>query len=150
MADYVQVERHEGVFTPTGETVRFKKTWGANEHWPGKTFTDDEIVQLLDGELIRFQAISKNNKPYAAAGRLGQGTFNGNTFWGFQLDTSALPESFLGHKFTAAEMSTLESGGEITVEGLVGKSEKPFTGILRHGVKDGETDKSLILTFPQK
>lgn len=68
-----------------GRQVEFNATWGANDHWEGHRFSQTEIKMLLAGEEIRFDAVSKNNKPYKAVGRLGESTYNGNKVFGFQL-----------------------------------------------------------------
>lgn len=68
-----------------GEQTKFKRTWGRNEHWPGHTFTEDEIAALLAGEVVGFEAISRKGREYEANGRLEANTFNGNPYVGFSL-----------------------------------------------------------------
>ncbi|PZU04657.1 MAG: DNA topoisomerase III [Gordonia sp. (in: high G+C Gram-positive bacteria)] len=69
-----------------GKQVSFKgRGWGANPHWPGKNFSDDEIVKLLAGETIEFDAKGKTGRPYKAKGALAEGTFEGNKTFGFRL-----------------------------------------------------------------
>ncbi|ADK68917.1 DNA topoisomerase [Gordonia sp. KTR9] len=69
-----------------GKQVSFKaRGWGANPHWPGKDFTDEEVMKLLAGETIEFDAKGKTGRPYRAKGELGEGTFQGNKTFGFRL-----------------------------------------------------------------
>lgn len=70
-----------------GKTVSFKgRGWGANQYWPGKDFTEQEVVKLLAGETIEFEAkSSKTGKPYTAKGALAVKTLNGNKTFGFTL-----------------------------------------------------------------
>src|SRR3546814_205103 len=58
--------------------VEFKgRGWGANEHWTGKDFTEQELAKLLAGETIEFEATSKDGKKYTAKGALAVSTHNG-------------------------------------------------------------------------
>mgnify|MGYP000865258751 CR=1 FL=1 len=141
------VERFEGIHEPTGEGIRPKRVWGKNANWEGHRFSDEEVEKLLAGEKISFPAVSKAGNDYTAQGYLGRGEYNGNPYWGFQLDFSGVPESFLGHKFTAQEKADIESGKRVRVEGLVGKKGTPFDAWVSYGEKDGETEKSMILDF---
>ncbi|NMM90657.1 DNA topoisomerase III [Rhodococcus sp. SRB_17] len=73
-----------------GKKVSFKgRGWGANEHWPGKDFTEPELVKLLAGETIEFPAKGKTGKPYTAKGALAARTFNGHKMVGFTLKLDA-------------------------------------------------------------
>jgi DNA topoisomerase-3 len=69
-----------------GKNVQFKgRGWGANEHWPGKDFTEQEVAQLLAGETIEFEATGKSGKKYTAKGALAVSTHNGHKNFGFTL-----------------------------------------------------------------
>lgn len=69
-----------------GTNVQFKgRGWGANEHWPGKDFTEQEVAQLLAGETIEFEATGKSGKKYTAKGSLAVSTHNGHKNFGFTL-----------------------------------------------------------------
>ncbi|WP_252342002.1 DNA topoisomerase [Rhodococcus sp. 14-2483-1-2] len=69
-----------------GKPVTFKgRGWGANEHWPGKDFTEQELASLLAGETIEFDATSKTGKTYRAKGALAAGTYQGSKTFGFKL-----------------------------------------------------------------
>ncbi|MEW1935513.1 DNA topoisomerase [Rhodococcus sp. NPDC079359] len=69
-----------------GKPVTFKgRGWGANEHWPGKDFTEQELERLLAGETIEFDATSKTGKTYRAKGALAAGTYQGSKTFGFKL-----------------------------------------------------------------
>lgn len=69
-----------------GKKVQFKgRGWGANAHWPGKDFTEQELVKLLAGESIEFAATSKTGKSYTAKGALAVGTYQGRKTFGFTL-----------------------------------------------------------------
>lgn len=69
-----------------GKKVQFKgRGWGANEHWPGKDFTEQELAKLLAGETIEFEATGKSGKKYTAKGALAVSTHNGHKNFGFTL-----------------------------------------------------------------
>jgi len=69
-----------------GKPVTFKgRGWGANDHWPGKDFTEQEVAALLAGETIEFDATSKTGKTYRARGALAASTFQGSKTFGFKL-----------------------------------------------------------------
>lgn len=69
-----------------GKKVEFKgRGWGANEHWAGKDFTEQELAKLLAGETIEFEAIGKSGKKYTAKGALAVSTHNGYKNFGFTL-----------------------------------------------------------------
>ena len=69
-----------------GKKVQFKgRGWGRNEHWPGKDFTEAEVLKLLAGETIEFEATSKDGKRYKAKGALAESTHHGRTTFGFTL-----------------------------------------------------------------
>lgn len=100
----VRTDQHTGIFAPTGKEVVFKaRAWGANEHWPGHDFTADELVKLLAGEQIEFEAVSKRGSKYTAKGKLEAGTYNGAKTFGFALDTSGWGNSGSGAKKAPAK-----------------------------------------------
>lgn len=69
-----------------GKKVEFKgRGWGANAHWTGKDFTEQELAKLLAGETIEFEATSKDGKKYTAKGALAVSTHNGYKNFGFTL-----------------------------------------------------------------
>ena len=69
-----------------GKKVEFKgRGWGANAHWAGKDFTEQELAKLLAGETIEFEATSKDGKKYTAKGALAVSTHNGYKNFGFTL-----------------------------------------------------------------
>ncbi|MDV6277699.1 DNA topoisomerase [Rhodococcus erythropolis] len=69
-----------------GKTVQFKgRGWGANEHWAGKDFTEQELEKLLAGETIEFEAKGKTGRAYTAKGALAERTLNGRKTFGFTL-----------------------------------------------------------------
>ena len=70
------VEKFTGTWN--GKEVSIKRTWGKNDFWDGHRFTDDEVAVLLDGQTIKFKAISKQNKEYMAKGKLADQSFKDN------------------------------------------------------------------------
>ncbi|ERB49649.1 hypothetical protein QNA23_06060 [Rhodococcus erythropolis] len=69
-----------------GKNVQFKgRGWGANEHWSGKDFTEQELAQLFAGETIEFEAKGKTGKPYTAKGALAARTYKGQKTFGSTL-----------------------------------------------------------------
>lgn len=146
----VQKERAEGTWSQTGKPVAFSRVWG------GYRFSDEDVQNLLDGNVISFEGTSTDGKKFDVYGKLANGTFQGRKFIGFQKlgfgkvdaqGNAVLPGQFLGHQFTDAEKKALLAGEKISVAGLVGKSGKPFTGDLQWGeAKPGE-GKKIIMTF---
>lgn len=70
-------EKMEGIYQPTGKLVRFKQTWG------GYRFSEDECARLLAGETIEITCAGKKG-PYKVKGALGEGSYKGHKYWGFQ------------------------------------------------------------------
>lgn len=71
------VERFTGTWN--GKEVRVKRIWG------GHRFSDEEVESLLNGNIIKFKAISKKSqKTYEAKGKLADQEFEGNKFIGFK------------------------------------------------------------------
>ena len=121
MAEYVEKEKVEGIYAPTGEEIKFNKVWSGHE------FTDQEAAALLAGEVIEFDAVSKKGKDYKARGKLKQSEFNGHEFWGFQLELDeSLPKAFCQHEFTDEEREKLENGEEIFIDDFVSKKGTTF------------------------
>ena len=140
MKAYAPKEKHEEVYAPTGETIKFNKTWGGNNKWDGHTFTEAEVEKLLKGEDISFEAVSKKGKKYTAEGKLAKQKFKGREFWGFQLKEreKKVPETFCGHDFTDDEVTALERGDVIHVDGLISKKGKEFSADISY--KNGKLD----------
>ena len=115
-----EVERYEGVHIPTGQPVRFKRVWA------GHRFTDDECQKLLNGEDITFIALSKKGTEFNASGNLAEQEFNGHSYWGFQMNTNVIPESWCKHVFTDDEKTLLESGEKCHITGCESKGGKVF------------------------
>ncbi len=69
-----------------GKNVSFKgRGWGANAHWSGKDFTEQELAKLLAGETIEFEATGKTGNSYTAKGALAARTYRGQKTFGFTL-----------------------------------------------------------------
>ena len=113
MGDTV-VEKRRGIFKPTGQEVSFKTVWG------GHTFTDDECVELLNGNMITFQNISKGGNSYNVTGCLAEQEYNGHKYWGFQ-KSDGIPDEWCQHKFTDDEKAALESGISVEASDFVSK-----------------------------
>jgi len=71
-------EKTTGIFK--GEEISFAKSWS------GHIFTADELVKLLNGDEISFDAKSKRGKAYTASGKMSKQTFKGSVFYGFKLN----------------------------------------------------------------
>ncbi|WP_181273534.1 DNA topoisomerase [Brevibacterium oceani] len=124
-----QKERAEGVWSKTGAAVKFSREWG------GHRFSDDEVAKLLAGETIEFSATSRGGKHYDVYGELGEGTFKGRKFVGFQklgfgrrdASGNALPpKEWCQHVFTDAEIKTLMSGEAVEADDFVSKKGNTF------------------------
>ena len=108
---YVPKEKVSGVFIPTGEEISFNTSWG------GHNFTESEISNLLDGETIEIQIVSKEGKPYKVKGLLAKDKYKGKEFWGFQRKVES-PKEFGRHVFTDEEKARLLAGETVFVSGL--------------------------------
>lgn len=147
-------EKYEGCWKRTGEIVQFNRQWGANSHWGGHRFTDEECEKLLDGGVVTFDAVSKAKRSYTAVGTLEEGVFNGRPFHGFKLDfdkqdpsASPVPKTLCGHTFTADERKDLEAGKKVFIDNLRSSKGNTFGATLYVGVRDGEKRKSVLFDF---
>ncbi|QWF85920.1 type IA DNA topoisomerase [Amycolatopsis sp. CA-230715] len=122
-------ERAEGVWAKTGRPVAFSRVWG------GHRFTDDEVTTLLAGATIEFSATADNGRRYEVFGALGEGTFKGRTYVGFQkagfgrrdASGAALPPTeWCAHVFTDAEIQALMAGQAVEASDFRGKNDKTF------------------------
>lgn len=123
-------EKAEGTWN--GEPIRFTREWS------GHRFTDAEVAKLLAGDEIEFQATSaRTGNAFSAIGKLERQEYNGNSYVGFKADFDALGSMFLGHKFSPDERKALQAGEKVFIDGLVGKSGKPFGATLTYKRGDG-------------
>ena len=83
-ADF-DADNHVG--TVGGRTARIPKVWGANQHWSGHEFTDDEVAKLFAGETVEFEAVSRKgpDKKYTAKGKIMESEYQGKKRFGFNL-----------------------------------------------------------------
>lgn len=150
LSEHKQVETFEGTFE--GEDVKAKRVWGANDHWDGHRFTDQEVADLLAGKVVAFDAVSKAGNPYRAIGKFGASEFKGKTFYGFQMDFDLkdpagfqVPKVIAKKHLTEDERTALAAGKTIKVEGLISKKGSPFSANL---VVEGEgDDKKVVFKF---
>lgn len=135
----------EGVFKPTGEKVRF------NKEWSGHTFTDQEITKLLNGDTITIEATNQTTgKTQMVEGSLGQGTFKGRPFWGFQRksaesytrENAPFPKSWSGYVFTKEDQKRLRAGEKIKIQAISSKTKKPFNVEITFEIKEFKGNKS--------
>lgn len=117
-----QAERWTGKWK--GKEVSFKREWG------GHRFTDDECEKLCAGEEISvFGLKSKTGSEYGVTGKLSKQSYNGHSYVGFERtgfaadpnQSGSIPAQWCGHKFTQDEISLLEMGKEVYIEGFVSK-----------------------------
>ena len=114
-----------------GKDVSFKREWG------GYKFSDEECQRLCDGEEISiFGLKSKSGSEYGVTGKLDNLEYNGHKYVGFNRTGFAsdpsqegrVPAQWSGHKFTEDEVSLLEMGKEVYIEGFVSrKTGKEFS-----------------------
>ena len=141
--DFVKKEKASGVYLPTGENISF------NVEWSSHRFTDQEVQDLLAGKEIAFTAVNRSGNEYTARGILKQQEYNGHAYWGFSLDTEAVPVSWAGHTFTEEERQTLRDGGSIYIQDAKSrKTGNQFACTLSFGMEDGR--KRLIPKFDDK
>ena len=119
---------------------RAKGTWGTREvafarEWGGHRFSDEEVGKLLAGETIDFRATSQQGKTYDVFGKLGEGTFKGKKFVGFQKlgfgrrDASGEvlpPKEWCKHVFTSTEIQKLAAGEAIEASDFVSSRGNTF------------------------
>ncbi|MGI8307080.1 DNA topoisomerase [Saccharopolyspora hattusasensis] len=124
-----QKERVQGTWSKTGKPVTFSREWG------GHRFTDEEVAQLLAGETIEFSATSQTGKAYEVYGELGESTFKGRKFVGFQkagfgrrdASGNALPpKEWCSHVFTQAEIDKLMAGEAVEASDFISKKGNAF------------------------
>lgn len=127
--EVAQKERAEGVWSKTGQPVRFSREWG------GHRFTDEEIDKLLAGETIEFEATAKTGKTYEVFGSLGEGEFKGRKFVGFQKEgfgrrdasgNALPPKEWCKHVFTQAEIDKLMAGEAVEASDFVSQKGNNF------------------------
>lgn len=76
ITDTNDVERFTGEWL--GKTVRVKRVWGSHR------FTDEEVRQLLDDEIITFSTVSNNTgNTYTVSGKLAEQDYEGHKYVGF-------------------------------------------------------------------
>lgn len=128
---FVQKEKAEGVYKPTGNPIRF------NKEWSGYAFSDDEVAKLLNGDTIEITATSKKTgKPFKVGGSLQQGEYKGKSFWGFKaefkkaeddtIETAQIPAEWSGYTFTEADQAALRQGKKVKIKATSKKTGKPF------------------------
>lgn len=130
---FMPKEKHVGIYVPTNEIISFTKEWS------GHKFSNVECEALLQGNEIEFMAVTKMGKRYKAVGNLQRHVFNGNVFWGFELNNTSMPEEWSGHKFTDEEYRVLQSGGTIIIDDAISKKDgKIYSCELSFGEIDGK------------
>ncbi|MCL6663452.1 DNA topoisomerase [Paenibacillus amylolyticus] len=125
---FVEKEKVEGEYVPTGEKLSF------NREWNGYAFSDQEVQKLLRGEVITIEGKNPTSgNLYRAEGKLAKGKFKGITFWGFQrleadaytAQTAPFPPEWSGYKFTANDQVRLRAGEKIKIK-AISKSKTPY------------------------
>ena len=129
---FPEKEKYSGTYKPTNKEIKFNRVWSTHR------FTDKECKLLLEGEEIRFKALSKAGKEYEARGCLQEQEYNGRKFWGFKLNTDkSIPDIFNGHQFSDKEKKDLEKGKTIYVIDLISKAGKNYSAYLKFDKEKG-------------
>lgn len=167
------VERFEGIFAPTGETVKFKRQWPGGEK--GHRFSDEECDKLLTGEWVPVWDVEgSKGKKFSAMGKLEQQEFTTKDgevrpFWGFKADFSkpmpgqgivheptgkevALPKEWCKHEFTQEEKAKLAKGEIIHIDDAVSAKGNQFECDMTIGEStyNGQTKFGLKPLFDKK
>lgn len=131
MGQFQEKEKYTGELNH--KVITFNRVWSTHR------FTDEECANLLAGNVIEFEATSKQGKPYKVKGKLEQQEYNGHTFYGFKPDfTKSIPDNFNGHNFTEAEIKELKNGKIVYVTDLVSKkSGSNYSAYLRFDDEKG-------------
>lgn len=126
----VDKELAEGVWSTTGQPVRFTRVWS------GHRFTDEEVARLLDSQTINIIATAAGTgKKFEVFGALGESEFKGKTFIGFQrkgfgqadADGNAqVPADWCQHTFTPAEIAKLAAGEGVEANDFVSAKGNRF------------------------
>lgn len=133
-----QKEKYSGKWN--GKDVSFNRVWSDHR------FTDDECEALCRGEEISiFGLISKKGTTYGVTGKLAEQTYNGAKFIGFERTgfananstSSGIPKKWCEHVFTDDEITLLEAGKSVELDGCISKKGNVFAC----KVHFGETDK---------
>lgn len=136
-----------GVFKPSGQEIKFNKEWG------GYTFSDSEVAQLLNGDVIEIEPTSqKSGKTYKVSGQLAEGEYKGKKFWGFKADfksaddydnkTAPFPKEWSGYTFTKEDEAKLRAGEKIHIKAISAKTKNPFEVDVTFGVGEYKGNKS--------
>lgn len=133
-----QKEKYTGKWN--GKDVSFNRVWSDHR------FTDDECEALCRGEEISiFGLTSKKGTTYGVTGKLAEQTYNGAKFIGFERTgfananstASGIPKEWCKHVFTEDEITLLEAGKSVELDGCISKKGNVFAC----KVHFGETDK---------
>lgn len=132
-----------------GQDVSFSREWG------GVRFTDDQVAQLLAGQEISFEAVSKRTgNTYTATGKLAEQEFKGRRFVGFKPDfgpkkdangNEVPPSSWCKVQFTDAQVADLQAGKGVKSDQFVSKKGKKFTATVHWKEEKGQ--KRLVPSF---
>lgn len=119
-----------------GKKISLKTEFG------GHTFTDEEVTNLFNGEMIQFEATAKSGNTYIAKGKIAEYEYNGNTIIGFKLSTNndddvekfegvwkdhpvSIKREWGGHRFTDEEVRLLLDNKTIEFNAL-SKNGNPY------------------------
>lgn len=138
-----QKEKFTGTWKKTGQSVTFNREWG------GHRFDDAECQRLLNDEEVAFSAVSaRTGNPYDVYGKLGEGSFEGNKYIGFQKlgfgkkDSSGNPlppSKWGGRTFSQEEQDKLAAGEKVFAKDFVSKkSGRNYETTVRFGEVNGE------------
>ena len=75
---YEVKEKVKGLYKPKNIEVSFNVIWGSH------TFTEEEIIDMLDGKEITITYKTKRNEEKEVSGKLEEQTFKKSKFWGFK------------------------------------------------------------------
>lgn len=131
----------------TGFSAKMGKEVSFSPEYRGYTFSEAECKDLLNGEVLTREFMSKNSKPYLLDCFLAEKTFNEHPYVGIDSTFPKIGMSYCNHVFTPEERETLLNGGEIFASDFVGSSGKMFSATLSYGTtSDGK--EGYIFTFP--
>lgn len=155
MSEEIKVEKVNGTWN--GMPISIKKVWGGHE------FTADECAKLFNGEIIEFEAVSKNTgNTYTAKGKIEKQEYEGHEFYGFKpiFEKREEVERFSGtwnsqsvnvkrvwggHRFTDEEVQILLDGGMISFE--ANKKDGSGTYTAKGGLMEQEYEGRTFVAF---
>lgn len=147
---YEQKEKITGFSMKANTEVTFNRVHA------GHRFSDNEIAQLLAGEVITFVGKNSQGESYEVKGSLDYFTFKGNQYFGFVPQRKStkehkVPDEWHDYVFSMEEKTKLLNGETIEIFATIGKKSNQKVNV-RYGENSykGNTYFGIIPIFNHK